>query len=323
MNPNEAKETTSGAIMSTDPTTQYRTEGYAIVRNIYDQARVERLQKICKRVHSQWQQAPLTDNPPVGPYANYMRHLNHPEYHRQHREDLVYLLDAIADPKLIEKTNTIMGEETMFFSLSYYFNPSGADCGGQWHKDKVFDSPDPRDQETGVGIQTQIALVSSDALQVVPGSHLREYTDTEHRICESENQADTRRDDMPEATQETLDPGDSMYFHHKAIHRGSMQATPPRQTMMISYRKSRLAKKLLGEDGLCQYSNQPWFLHPDYLDGTKESTREYFGKFTDLYGPAWRSQLSEFLKYRSLIENLSDTDDPNPFFQSEPAEYAG
>ncbi len=93
--------------------------------------------------------------------------------------------------------------------------------------------------------------------------------------------------------------------------------------MMLAYRKKRLAKKLLDKGGLCQYRNQPWFLHPNYLDGTKESIRKYFSGYVDFYGPACRIQLSEFLKYRSQMANLSDTGDPNPFFQSEPAEYAG
>ena len=92
---------------------------------------------------------------------------------------------------------------------------------------------------------------------------------------------------------------------------------------MISFQKKRIAQKLLAEGGLCQYSNQPWFLHPDYLDGVKESTAQFFGEFVDFYSAAWRSQLSEILKYRSLIANLSDTGKPNPFFASEPVPYAG
>lgn len=211
----------------------------------------------------------------------------------------------------------------MFFSLSYYYNPSGVDWGGQWHKDKVLESPDPRDQETGTGIQVQITLAPSNALQVVPGSHRREYTDTERRICEAEDLMNARDDDMPGAIQEPLNAGDGMYFHHSVIHRGSMHAEPPRRTMMISYRKKRIAENILKEGGLCQYSNQPWFLHPDYLDGVKESTRQYFDGFIKLYGPAWRSQLSELLKYRSLVENLGESGEPNPFFGAGPAKYAG
>ena len=132
-----------------------------------------------------------------------------------------------------------------------------------------------------------------------------------------------RDDDMPGAIQEPLNAGDGMYFHHSVIHRGSMHAEPPRRTMMISYRKKRIAENILKEGGLCQYSNQPWFLHPDYLDGVKESTRQYFDGFIKLYGPAWRSQLSELLKYRSLMANLGESGEPNPFFDAGPAKYAG
>ena len=95
--------------MPDDLAEQYRTKGYAIVKDLYDANRTDRLRKICQRIHAQWQKAPLTDNPPVSPHANYMWHLNHPEYNREHQDDLIYLLDAVADPKLIETTNSILG----------------------------------------------------------------------------------------------------------------------------------------------------------------------------------------------------------------------
>lgn len=64
--------------LNTDPGEGYRRCGYAVVRGMFDGERVARLLPICERVLAQWRERPLSDNPPVGPTANYLRHLNDP-----------------------------------------------------------------------------------------------------------------------------------------------------------------------------------------------------------------------------------------------------
>ena len=79
---------------------QLRDYSYAVVRGLFDAATTERLRGICERVLEQWRRAPRSDNPPVGPRANYMRHLNDPEYHRDHPDDIAFLLNAVGAPRL-------------------------------------------------------------------------------------------------------------------------------------------------------------------------------------------------------------------------------
>ena len=79
-----------------DPTPlDLKDQSYAVVRGLFDAADIQRLNEICERVLAQWRQAPRSDNPPVGPQANYMRHLNDPGYHVGYPQDLSFLLNAI------------------------------------------------------------------------------------------------------------------------------------------------------------------------------------------------------------------------------------
>ena len=301
-----------------DLATHYREQGYAIVRRAYDAPRVDRLLKICERVHAQWKQNPLTDNPPVGPDANYMRHLNHPDYHRQHPDDLTFLLDACAEPKLLDAVDAALNEDFLFFNTSFYFNPSGQSLDGHWHKDSGDDPTDPRDVATGMGLQLQIPLVPSDDLELVPGSQARDYSPTERHICLDDNRKHNRSNDMPGALRLTLEPGDAVLFNPFGIHRGRYHADKRRRTFMLSFNKKRLARQRLDREGLNQYTNQPWFLHSDYLNGVKDRTRQLFGDYIELYGPHWRSQLCEIRKYASLIDLMKQNNHPNPFFETSP-----
>jgi len=86
--------------ISTEPCPgQLRQHSYAVVRGLFDAATTKRLREICERVLEQWRRAPRCDNPPVGPQANYMRHLNDPEYHRDHPDDRRENTDAFEHVK--------------------------------------------------------------------------------------------------------------------------------------------------------------------------------------------------------------------------------
>ena len=66
-----------------------------------------------------------------------MRHLNHPEYHRESPGDLAHLLDSVAEPRLIEAAEAALGEEFLFSETSLCFNSAGVNEDGFWHKDSL------------------------------------------------------------------------------------------------------------------------------------------------------------------------------------------
>ena len=147
---------------------------YAIVRGLFDRSTAERLRQICERAEAEWRRAPRCENPPVGPQATYMRHPNDPEYHRDHPDDLAFLLNSIAAPQVVEAINEALDEEYVFALASLYFNPSGHGEDGFWHKDKIgAEAEVSRNPATCAGLQMQIALAPSDDLELVSASHPR------------------------------------------------------------------------------------------------------------------------------------------------------
>lgn len=295
---------------------QMRQHSYAVVRGLFDAATTQRLRGICERVLEQWRRAPRCDNPPVGPQANYMRHLNDPGYHRDHPDDLAFLLNAMGSPRVVESIRAALDEEFLFALGSLYFNPTGESQDGFWHKDKIGAEADAAlVPETGAGVQMQIALVPTDDLELVPGSHLRDYTSAEHAICVAEDGADNRSNDMPGAVRLHQEPGDAVLFTQSCIHRGRYHTDKLRRTLMVSVKKRAAAEFTMRQRGLDYASDQPWFLLPRYFDGVNEDARAFFGEFVDFYGRHWRARLAEVLKYSSLVRGLAEAGEPYPFFE--------
>ena len=294
---------------------QLRQHSYAVVRGLFDAATVERLGAICDRVLKEWRRAPRCDNPPVGPQANYMRHLNDPGYHRDRSEDLSFLLNALGAPQVVDALSEALEEEFLFGMASLYFNPTGASQDGFWHKDKIGGEADASlVPETGAGLQVQVALAPTDDLELVPGSHLRDYTPAEHEICVAEGGVHNRSNDMPGALRLRLEPGDAVFFTQLCIHRGRYHTDKNRRTLMLSVKKLAAAEFTVRQRGLDYGSDQPWFLMPGYLDGVHGRARAFFGEFVDFYGPHWRAKLAEVLKYSALLQSLKEAGAPYPFF---------
>jgi hypothetical protein len=273
-------------------------DGCVVLRHLFPPEHASRLLHISNRVKEQWQAFPLTDNPPAGDLSNYMRHVNHLEYHRDAPEDCWALLDACADPVALATVGAALDEPFVFNQMSLYFNPSGPSEDGFWHKDQVkaapiHDWPDPRDTNRGIVAHLQVALVESHDLEVVPGSHRRDFSAAEHEICRSyPNGPNMRSNDMPGACRAELSPGDAVMFNSITIHRGRYHRDKLRRTLMCDFSKVRYAREILERGGLNQYSDQPWFLHPRYLAGVAPATQHFFAgasdSFVQLYGECTR-----------------------------------
>ena len=290
-----------------------RDTSYAVVRGMFDQATTERLAAICDRVLTQWRRAPRSDNPPAGPQANYMRHVNDPDYHRDHPDDLSFLLDALGSPKLVASIQTALQEDFLFALASLYFNPTGESEDGFWHKDKIGEEANvSKVPETGAGLQIQIALDPTEDLELIPGSHLRDYTEEEHAICIADDGLHNRSNEMPGALRLSLEPGDAALFTQLCIHRGRYHTDILRRTLMLSVKKRAAAEHSVRHRGLDYACDQPWFLLPGYLDGVSPEAQSFFQEFIDFYGPRWKTRLTEMIKYSSLMLAMLESGE-NPF----------
>jgi hypothetical protein len=130
-------------------------------------------------------------------------------------------------------------------------------------------------------VQLQVALLPSDDVEVVPGSHLRWDTPEEHALRRADGGARNRSNEMPGAVRITLDAGDAAAINSLGIHRGRYHADKPRRTVMITYTKASRP--------VCDYfSNQPWFSNPAYRARIPPEARPFFDRFIGTYREFWR-----------------------------------
>jgi ectoine hydroxylase-related dioxygenase (phytanoyl-CoA dioxygenase family) len=164
---------------------------------------------------------------------------------------------------------------------------------GNWHRDSQFGTPDDEQEKriidnlvsSGTSIQLQIALVPSEDVEYVPGSHLRWDTPAEYAIRKADGGANNRANNMPGALRLALNPGDAALFNPYGLHRGRYHTEPLRRTLMLTYTK---------RSAPCAdyFSNQPWFLEPGYLAGLKPQTRAFFDPFVAQYRDFWAEKLA-------------------------------
>jgi hypothetical protein len=268
----------------------WSTDGIAIVRKLWAPDHVDRLARACERILAQWRVLnPENGEPGGGPDAHVMRHLNHPGYFNDHDDEGILMLESIASKEAIGFAEDILQTETLFRCTSLFFNPHETSVDGNWHRDSQFHAPDENDEKQliaerahpGTSVQMQIALIPSDDIEFVPGSHQRWDTEEEYAIRRDDDGANNRSSDMPGASRITLEPGDAVAFNPFGLHRGRYHTDKPRLTLMLTYTTRTHPR-------FDYFSNQPWFDTPGYLNGLSDSTHSFFNTFISQYKADWQ-----------------------------------
>jgi len=264
----------------------WKTQGYVIMRGIFERDRTANLRRICEESLQRWRASEA--GIAAGPDATYFGFPHKPEFYADRpQQDLTTVLDAVADPRSLSFIQTLLGgEPPLFFMLACFANPQANSTDGHWHRDTQFSfKPDAEKEyllsnDPFFGLQFQIALVESEDLEYVPGSHLRWDTEEEFAIRLANDKANNRSNSMPGALRFRLEPGDGVAFAPNGLHRGRYHVDKLRRTFMPTY--SRASKR-----SDCNFTNQPWFLQPNYLDGVKPDTRRFFEEFIAAYKHSW------------------------------------
>ena len=268
---------------------EWRTRGYVVVRGIVARPQVAKVRATCDRALEQWRARDPQTGRPGGADATVMRHLNHPAYFEAGTPGLEDVLSLAAAPEILGLARLILGEEPMFRCTSYFMNPLETSLDGDWHRDSQYMTADDASERAmllgggagGDGIQLQIALVPSDDVEVVPGSHLRYDTPDEYAIRRADGGAHNRSNRMPGAVRLSLDAGDAAAINSLGIHRGRYHANKLRRTVMLTYTKTSMPV-------YDHFSNQPWFLNPVYRARIPENTRHFYDRFIERYSEFWR-----------------------------------
>ena len=268
----------------------FARDGVAIVRGLWERDDVDLLAAACERILAQWRFSnPETNEPGGGPDAHVMRHLNHPGYFKEHDDERVLMLEAVASSEAVGFAEEILQTEALFRCTSLFFHPTETSVDGNWHRDSQFHAPDEDDEKRllaeraypGTSVQMQIALLPSDAIEFVPGSHQRWDTDEEYAIRRADDGANSRSNDMPGAQRIGLEPGDAVAFNPMGLHRGRYHTDRPRLTLMLTYTTRTHPR-------FDYFSSQPWFDRPGYLDDLSFSARSFYDTFVAQYQADWQ-----------------------------------
>ena len=274
----------------TEVAESYYENGYAILRGLWPSDHVRRLAASCERILAQWRECnPQNGEPGGSPDAHVMRHLNHPGYLEDDDAERLLMLESVASPEVVGFASDILQTHACFRCTSLFFNPQQTSLDGNWHRDSQFHCPDEADEKQliaerahpATSVQMQIALIPSDDVEFVPGSHRRWDSDNEYSIRRADEGANNRSGDMPNALRIGLDPGDAVAFNPFGLHRGRYHTDKPRLTLMLTYTADTHPR-------FDHFSDQPWFDRPGYLDGLSESARAFYQRFVDQYGEDWR-----------------------------------
>jgi len=281
---------------------RWRRDGCLVLRKVFDLDRVSRLREVCDHARDVWHAEATSESEPGGfgpnPDEWVLLHLNHPRYHRQSNASLPLLLDAIADPLILDLIGAIMEGDQVFEQANYYVDPASKSRIGKWHRDCQFYGGDDEvvrqrvlaEAEPPRELHVHIPLAPTAHTEVVPGSHRRWDTDEEYRI----RTEDLRSEDIPGSQMVVLEPSDIALFHVNSIHRGCYPLGVLRRTIAVTYgsrRNPRLAdRELMREQQgyVCTY--QPWFKSPVYLEGVQPRTRAFFDQFIKCYADCWKPE---------------------------------
>jgi hypothetical protein len=266
----------------------WREQGYVVRRGVFDAERCGRMRVIAEAVWAKCMAADALSGRPGGDAVN-MFHCKHPAYVRGAPADLAYLLDSGAQPTVLDFARCIHGEEPLYYSNSLWFNPTAASRDGFWHRDSQFVFPDEAEErerfdacmsDFGNGVQIQIALVDSDDLEYVPGSHLRWDTPAEYRIRRADGAKNWTSNDMPGAERIALRAGDALALNPVGLHRGRYHVDKLRRTFTVTITRSSRPEAN-------SFNRQPWFLEPGYLDHLSHGALAWYRRFIDAYRHSW------------------------------------
>jgi ectoine hydroxylase-related dioxygenase (phytanoyl-CoA dioxygenase family) len=267
-------------IQGTDVRDRFHGQGYAVLPSLLDAETVAVLLDAGERVRAAYLEGIDHD-------ADHVRHLNDPRWYGDDAAPWVAVMEAMADPRLLDPLAEVLGEPAMFRTTTFWFNPRVARLGN-WHRDQQFLQPTevdvrryfeargalPVNERRVTALQLQVALVPSDDIEYVPGSSVRYDTETELAVRRGPDPCA----DIPGAMRVHLEPGDGVVFDPDGLHRGRYLTDPPRRTFMLTVTAASVP---LADE----FTQQPWMRAHPWFELLSPRARRVVAEFCAAYGP--------------------------------------
>ena len=259
---------------------QLNEQGYVIIPQLFALKQVSELRFICDRILPQWfERFPRYKQKPK---RKNISQLTDVYYFSDCQSQLYFLLNTIANKRILSVLNSICNCKLLFHDLQYFFNPLHTSWRGDWHRDGQAIAPDDATEKCRLFnindnfIRVNIALIPDDNLEIVPGSHIRWDTKEELEIRKELN-GKNNTSEMPSSTKIVLNPGDVVFFDGFTIHRGNYFVDNPRRTVAMLYSSP------------VDYHTPPQtcFLEPNILVYLSPEAKVFFQDFINGYKSRW------------------------------------
>jgi len=260
---------------SEDIAKHWRVHGFAVIPGFLSAEEIEPLRRICDHVLEQ-----AIEEEPRRAAARNIAYLTERRYFRSREDDLLKLLEFIADDRIVSMLMHIGGEMPLFHNTQYFYNPTQSH-DGEWHRDTQFLAPEEtlerRRMKQHTGVHFRVAFLPDRQLEYVPGSEQRWDTPGELEIRKGDHLTHPY---MPGRTTIELAPGDACLSHAWGIHRGTYRVDIPRRTLDIIY----------GWGGVCDYAPPPpmCFSEAKLLARLSPNGQKVFDCFIRSYETHWK-----------------------------------
>jgi hypothetical protein len=202
-----------------DITSKFIQQGYIIIPKLFDLENIDRLKSICARALDRRRKEYLKTHP-IFPKKTCSLP-EQIEYFSDYSQVIDYLLNTIADQRILSILDYICDRQLFFHGLVYFFNPEERSWRGDWHRDGQINAPDDRTERLRIFsssfVRVHLALIADDNLEIVPGSHARWDTSQELEIRKGLNGKFSDSNLMPSPTRINLQPGDAVFFDGYSI----------------------------------------------------------------------------------------------------------
>jgi hypothetical protein len=113
----------------------WQAHGFAIIPGFVPEEETEQLRRICDHVLDQ----AIEENPHLAAARN-IAYLTEQRYFRSREDDLLKLLEFIADDRIVSLLSHIAGEMPLFHNTQYFYNPTTAN-GTETHNSSLPTKP--------------------------------------------------------------------------------------------------------------------------------------------------------------------------------------
>ena len=166
----------------------WERDGILIVRELFDAERVGRLLAVAEELLHKFRTLNPIDGKPASKEAKSLFQIHHPGFFAPGSPELRELLEAVADPQVLDLVrDTCNTADPMFSHTSIFFNPEefnpppaaehlgSSECCGEWHRDAQYIHPNEEDEkglvlhpEEVMGGQMMQVRIPSSGISPIP-----------------------------------------------------------------------------------------------------------------------------------------------------------